>query len=140
MGWGIFAPQFAFLQSIANLWIARLSRNTMMLKDKVAIVTGAGTGIGRAISLAYAQEGASMVLVGRTEETLAKVADEVRTLGGEVLTVRANVSEPADAQHMVQEAHERFGRINILVNNAGVFIYKSFLKLSLADWEETIDT
>jgi 3-oxoacyl-[acyl-carrier protein] reductase len=112
----------------------------MMLKDKVAIVTGAGTGIGRAIALAYAQEGAAMVLAGRTEDTLAKVADEVMTLGGDVLTVRANVSEPAEVEHMVQETLDRFGRINILVNNAGVFIYKSFLKLSLADWEETINT
>jgi 3-oxoacyl-[acyl-carrier protein] reductase len=112
----------------------------MKLKDKVAIVTGAGTGIGRAIVLAYAQEGASVVLTGRTEETLAKVAEEVRALGGKALTVRASVSEPSEVQRMVQETLSHFGRVNILVNNAGVFIYRSFLDLSLRDWDETINT
>ena len=112
----------------------------MKLKDKVAIVTGAGTGIGRAIALAYVQEGASVVLVGRTQETLAKVADEVVALGGEALVVRASVSKPPDVRHVVEEALARFGRIQILVNNAGVFIYKGFLDLSLKDWDDTIDT
>jgi 3-oxoacyl-[acyl-carrier protein] reductase len=112
----------------------------MKLKDKVAIVTGAGTGIGRAIALAYVQEGAAVVLVGRTQETLAKVADEIVALGGEALVVRASVSKPPDVRCVVEEALKRFGVINILVNNAGVFIYKGFLELSLKDWDDTIDT
>ena len=112
----------------------------MKLKDKVAIVTGAGTGIGRAIALAYVQEGAAVVLVGRTQETLAKVADEIVALGGEALVVRASVSKPPDVRRVVEEALTRFGVINILVNNAGVFIYKGFLDLSLKDWDDTIDT
>jgi NAD(P)-dependent dehydrogenase (short-subunit alcohol dehydrogenase family) len=103
----------------------------MKLKEKVAIVTGAGTGIGRAIALAYAQEGAEVVLAGRTQETLVKVADEVGALGGEALVVRASVSRPPDVRRVVEEALARFGSINILVNNAGVFIYKGFLDLSL---------
>ena len=112
----------------------------MKLKDKVAIVTGAGTGIGRAIALAYVQEGAAVVLVGRTQETLAKVADEIVALGGEALVVRASVSKPPDVRRVVEDALKRFGVINILVNNAGVFIYKGFLDLSLKDWDDTIDT
>ncbi|MCI0624330.1 MAG: SDR family oxidoreductase [Acidobacteria bacterium] len=112
----------------------------MKLKDKVAIVTGAGTGIGRAIALAYAQEGAALVLTGRTGETLAKVADEVGALGGEALVVRASVADAADVRRMVDEAQARFGEINVLVNNAGVFIYKGFLDLSLSDWDDTINT
>jgi NAD(P)-dependent dehydrogenase (short-subunit alcohol dehydrogenase family) len=112
----------------------------MKLKDKVAIVTGAGTGIGRAIALAYAQEGASVVLTGRREETLARVADEVQTLGGSSLVVRASVAEPDEVQRLVTEAQSHFGRINILVNNAGVFIYKGLLDLSLGEWDETINT
>lgn len=112
----------------------------MKLKEKVAIVTGAGTGIGRAIALAYVQEGAAVVLVGRTQETLAKVADEAVALGGEALVVRASVSKPPDVRRVVEQALERFGTINILVNNAGVFIYKGFLDLSLKDWDDTIDT
>jgi len=112
----------------------------MKLKEKVAIVTGAGTGIGRAIALAYVQEGAAVVLVGRTQETLAKVADEAIALGGEALIVPASVSKPPDVRRVVEEALERFGTVNILVNNAGVFIYKGFLDLSLKDWDDTIDT
>jgi 3-oxoacyl-[acyl-carrier protein] reductase len=112
----------------------------MKLEDKVAIVTGAGSGIGRAIALAFAQEGACVALAGRTEETLVRVADEVRALGGDVLPVRASVSDPADVQRMVQEARSHFGRVNILVNNAGVFVYRRFLDLTLQDWDETIDT
>lgn len=112
----------------------------MKLKDKVAIVTGAGTGIGRAIALAYAREGASVVLTGRTEETLVRVAEEVKALGASVLTVRADVSEPSEVQHLVEAARSHFGGVNILVNNAGVFIYKSVLNLSLRDWDETINT
>lgn len=112
----------------------------MKLKDKVAIVTGAGTGIGRAITLAYAQEGATVVLAGRTEDTLAKVADEVKALGGESLVVRASVSEPEDVRQIVERAEAQFGNIHILVNNAAVFIYKSFLALSLRDWDQTINT
>ena len=112
----------------------------MKLKDKVAIVTGAGTGIGRAIALAYVQEGASVVLVGRTQETLATVAEEVIALGGEALVVRASVSKPPEVRRVVEEALARFGKVQILVNNAGVFIYKGFLDLSLEDWDDTIDT
>jgi 3-oxoacyl-[acyl-carrier protein] reductase len=112
----------------------------MKLEDKVAIVTGAGSGIGRAIALAFAQEGACVALAGRTEETLVRVADEVRALGGDVLPVRASVSDPADVQRMVHEARSHFGRVNILVNNAGVFVYRRFLDLTLQDWDETIDT
>ena len=112
----------------------------MKLKDKVAIVTGAGTGIGRAITFAYVQEGAAVVLVGRTRETLTKVADEVGALGGEALVVRGSVSDPSDVRRIVNEAEARFGSIHILVNNAGVFIYKGFLDLSLKDWDDTIDT
>ena len=112
----------------------------MKLKDKVAIVTGAGTGIGRAIALAYVQEGASVVLVGRTQETLATVAEEVIALGGEALVVCASVSKPPEVRRVVEEALARFGKVQILVNNAGVFIYKGFLDLSLKDWDDTIDT
>ncbi len=112
----------------------------MKLKGKIAIVTGAGTGIGRAITLAYAQEGAGVVLAGRTEKTLLRVADEVKALGGESLVSRGSVSEPEDVRQMVERATGHFGQINILVNNAGVFIYKSFLDLTLRDWDETINT
>ncbi len=112
----------------------------MKLRDKVAIITGAGTGIGRAITLAYAQQGAAVVLVGRTQDTLTKVCDEVKALGGKALAVRASVSEPQDVCRIGEQAEAQFGTVNILVNNAGVFIHKNFLDLSQRDWDETMNT
>jgi len=112
----------------------------MKLKEKIAIVTGAGTGIGRAIAIAFAQEGATVVLAGRTEERLLSVAQEINGLGGSVLPVRADVSNPSDVHLLVESATRQYGRINILVNNAGVFIYKDLLSLSIREWDDTINT
>jgi 3-oxoacyl-[acyl-carrier protein] reductase len=112
----------------------------MKLKDKIAIVTGAGTGIGRAIALSFAQEGAAVVLAGRTEERLLGVADEIKSLGGDAFPLRADVSNPAEVQQLVESAMRHYGKINILVNNAGVFIYKNLMKLTIREWDETINT
>ena len=112
----------------------------MKLKDKIAIVTGAGTGIGRAIAISFAQEGAAVVLVGRTEERLLGVADEIKSLGGDAFPLRADVSNPAEVQQLVESATRHYGKINILVNNAGVFIYKNLMELTIREWDETINT
>jgi NAD(P)-dependent dehydrogenase (short-subunit alcohol dehydrogenase family) len=91
-----------------------------MLEGKVALVTGASQGLGRALALAYAGEGSSLVLNSRTEEGVRPVAEEAENLGAEVLGLAADVSEDADVEEMVGAAVERFGYVDVLVNNAGL--------------------
>ncbi|HEV2744962.1 MAG TPA: SDR family NAD(P)-dependent oxidoreductase, partial [Rubrobacter sp.] len=91
-----------------------------MLQGKVALVTGASQGLGRALALAYAKEGASLVVNSRSEEGVRPVAEEAEELGAQVLAVAADVSRGDDARRLVNGAVERFGGIDILVNNAGL--------------------
>ena len=90
----------------------------MPLEGKVALVTGASRGLGRAIALAFAGEGAALALCARREEALQQVAGEVRRLGRRVLAVPADVRSPRDLERLVALTLERFGRVDILVNNA----------------------
>jgi NAD(P)-dependent dehydrogenase (short-subunit alcohol dehydrogenase family) len=91
-----------------------------MLEDKVTLITGASQGLGRALALAFAREGARVVLNARSEEFIRPVAAEVEEAGAEVLAVAADVSKGADVERLVGEAVGRFGRIDVLVNNAGL--------------------
>jgi NAD(P)-dependent dehydrogenase (short-subunit alcohol dehydrogenase family) len=91
-----------------------------MLEGKVALVTGASRGLGRALALAYAQEGAKLVLNARSEESLKPVAEEAEAAGAEVVAVPADVASAADVQGLVEAAVGRFGGIDVLVNNAGL--------------------
>ena len=91
-----------------------------MLQGKVALVTGASQGLGRALALAYAKEGASLVVNSRSEEGIRPVAEEVEGLGAEVLAVAADVSRGEDARRLVDKAVGRFGGVDVLVNNAGL--------------------
>ncbi|MDQ3317265.1 MAG: SDR family NAD(P)-dependent oxidoreductase [Actinomycetota bacterium] len=91
-----------------------------MLEGKVALITGASQGLGRALALAYAKEGARLVINSRSEEGIRPVAEEVEGLGAEVLAVAADVSKGEDAQRLVEETTGRFGGIDVVVNNAGL--------------------
>ena len=91
-----------------------------MLEDKVTLITGASQGLGRALALAFANEGAQVVVNARSEETIRPVAEGFENTGAEVLAVAADVSKSADVERMVNETVERFGRIDVLVNNAGL--------------------
>jgi NAD(P)-dependent dehydrogenase (short-subunit alcohol dehydrogenase family) len=91
-----------------------------MLQGRVALITGASQGLGRALALAYAEEGASVVINSRSEESISPVAEEAGNVGAEVLALAADVAKGADVERLVGTAVERFGRIDVLVNNAGV--------------------
>jgi NAD(P)-dependent dehydrogenase (short-subunit alcohol dehydrogenase family) len=90
------------------------------LKDKVTLITGASQGLGRALALAFAREGARVVVNARSEDSVRPVAGEVEDVGGEVLAVAADVSNGADVERLVGESVDRFGKIDVLVNNAGL--------------------
>ena len=91
-----------------------------MLQGKVALITGASQGLGKALALAYAKEGASLVVNSRSEGSIRPVAEEVERLGVKVLAVAADVSKGEDARRLVDVAVAEFGGIDVLVNNAGL--------------------
>ena len=91
-----------------------------MLEGKVALITGASQGLGRALALAFAREGGRVAINSRSEESIRPVAEEAESLGAEVVALAADVSRGADVERLVGAAAERFGKIDVLVNNAGV--------------------
>jgi NAD(P)-dependent dehydrogenase (short-subunit alcohol dehydrogenase family) len=108
----------------------------MDLADKVAVITGGGTGIGRATALLFAREGAAVVLAGRRGEPLAKTAREITEAGGRAGAVVTDVAEPAQVERLFAEAEKLFGRIDILFNNAGVFVGgREGFDFSAEEWE-----
>jgi len=92
----------------------------MRLADKVALVTGAASGIGRETALLFAREGAAVVAVDVNDEECQRTVDEIERNAGQALCVRADVSSSADCEAMVRAAEDRFGRLNVLFNNAGI--------------------
>jgi len=109
------------------------------LAGRVAIVTGGGRGLGKAIALAYAAEGADLVLVGRGQEELDQAAREAEALGRRALAVSANVADPADVNRMVQTALDAFGKVDILMNAAGQRAVFPTTELAYEDWQRVID-
>ncbi len=111
----------------------------MLLRDKVALVTGASRGIGRAISLGFAAEGADLIICARTESQIRALAEEIRAKGRRCLGVVASVENETEVNRMVEEGLAMFGRIDILVNNAGLSNPKPFLETTMADWDEALN-
>ncbi len=107
----------------------------MKLARQVALVTGASGGIGRAIALAFAREGADMALAARTEETLKIVAREVEGQGRRALPLPTDVSDETQVQRLVDRAQGAFGRIDLLVTAAGVGAFAPIESSLLSDWE-----
>ena len=111
----------------------------MKLRDKVAIVTGGGRGIGRATALLLAREGAAVVLAARSAAEIEAVAREVRELGAQALPVVTDVAQKDDIARLVQRTLEGFGRIDILVNNAGIGIpLRDVVDLGLDEWSRVL--
>lgn len=110
-----------------------------MLQDKIAIITGASSGIGRATALRFAKEGAALVVNARGEEALSRLADEIAAMGARVIAVAGDVSDEETHRRMVDAAFENFGRLDIAVNNAGtVGPYKPLADVSLKEWQDTL--
>lgn len=109
------------------------------LKGKVVLVTGASRGIGRAIALAFAEEGARLMLASRTEETLRSAAKDVEGRGSEARTRVSDVTDPGQAEALVAAAHREYGRIDVLVNNAGGGLAKAFEAVSNEEWEQVVN-
>ena len=107
----------------------------MRLSGKVAIVTGGNRGIGKAISLAFAGEGAKVVVVGRNKSRCNEVADQITEEGGEAIGIQVDVASEADVARMAKQTRDKYRRIDILVNNAAVNLpYRAVTELTLEEW------
>ncbi|WP_336771074.1 3-ketoacyl-ACP reductase [Paenibacillus sp. MMO-58] len=106
---------------------------------KVALITGAGRGIGRAVAIAFAQEGIHVGLVGRTLENLHKVAEELKQYGVKVALASADVADLASISAAVESIRAELGAIDILINNAGISKFGGFMDLTPEEWTNIID-
>ena len=109
------------------------------LPDRVAVVTGASNGLGRAIAEMFAAEGAKVVLAARRKAVLDEVVADIEKGGGTALAVAADVTKETDVVALFKAAKDKFGRVDILVNNAGVPNFKPTEEMSLADWQAIVD-
>jgi len=110
-----------------------------MLPDKIAIVTGASKGIGRAIALRLAKEGANVVIADVDKDEGEKVAQMIREIGRDCLAVKCDVSNVQEVEDMVEKTMQKLGRIDILVNNAGVSSMAPMVELEEKDWDFNMD-
>jgi len=109
------------------------------LEGRVAIVTGASSGLGRGIAEKLAGEGAKVVLAARRKDMLDQIGADIKRSGGAALAVPTDVTKEADVVALFKKAHAAFGRVDILVNNAGVPNFKPTDEMSLADWQAIVD-
>lgn len=110
------------------------------LEGRTVLVTGAGRGIGRAIALTVARHGASVVLASRTAEALEEVAAAIAAEGGTAVAVPTDVRRREEVERLVARAVESTGRLDAVVSNAGVFVWKPLEKLSEEEWDRVLDT
>ncbi|MGA1193173.1 MAG: 3-oxoacyl-[acyl-carrier-protein] reductase [Kiritimatiellia bacterium] len=108
------------------------------LNGKIAIVTGASSGIGQAVAIAMAQAGADVAVCGQNEERLAATAEKVTAAGRKVLQYAMNISQAEPVQKMVEDVHKQWGRIDIMVNNAGITRDGLIIRMTEQDWDEVL--
>lgn len=111
-----------------------------MLKDKIALITGASRGIGKGIALKFAQQGATILLVGRKMPGLEAAAEEIRALGGKADCFTADVAKEDDVTHLVDQVMAKYGRVDILVNNAGISKEMPLMEMPVSVFDEIMTT
>jgi NAD(P)-dependent dehydrogenase (short-subunit alcohol dehydrogenase family) len=109
------------------------------LEGKIALVTGAASGIGRAVAIVFAREGAKVVVADIVDTKGAETVKIIKEEGGDAIFVHADVSRPSDAEAMVKAAVERYGRIDVLHNNAGIPLVKTVTETTEEEWDRIID-
>jgi len=107
-------------------------------KDKVVIVTGAGRGIGKEIALSFAKAGAKVAVVDIDEESAKKTVDEIKAMGGEAAAYKVDISDYNQVKNMVDDVVKKYGKVDILVNNAAIWLVKPFKDTKPEDWEREI--
>lgn len=118
----------------------RLPENLQHLKDQVALVTGASRGIGKAIALSLASEGAKVVVnYARSSSAAEAVVQEITEAGGEAIALGADVSKSEEVDTLIQNIQDKFGTIDVLINNAGITKDTLMLRMKLEDWQAVID-
>lgn len=110
------------------------------IEDQVAIVSGASEGIGRALAVALADAGAHVALASRTQPALEEVASEIEKLGRKALVVPTDLTDVAQIRALVEKTHTRFGKVDILINNAAWTATVEALQVTEAQWDQTLDT
>ena len=111
----------------------------MRLKDKVAIITGGGSGIGQGTCIRLAEEGANIAVLDVDIEAARSTASEIEQMGGSSLALKADVSSASEVEAAVNEVFSTFGKVDILVNNAGISHLSSIAKMAEEDWDKTLD-
>lgn len=111
-----------------------------MLKDKIALITGASRGIGKGIALKFAQQGATILLVGRKMPGLEAAAEEIRALGAKADCFTADVAKEDDVTHLVDQVMAKYGRVDILVNNAGISKEMPLMEMPVSVFDEIMTT
>ncbi|NEO28553.1 MAG: 3-oxoacyl-ACP reductase FabG, partial [Kamptonema sp. SIO4C4] len=118
----------------------RLPESVQNLRDQVALVTGASRGIGKAIALSLASEGAKVAInYARSSEAADQIVSEIEAAGGSAIALQADVSQAEDVDTLISKTKEQFGRIDILVNNAGITRDTLLLRMKLEDWQAVIN-
>lgn len=112
----------------------------MKLQGKVAIITGASKGIGKGIAIRYAQEGAAVVLASRSLNVLQATTDRIKSTGGKALALEVDVTDYNNVSRMVEQSVEHFGRLDIMVNNAGISMARPSEDLAPEDWHRALST
>ena len=112
----------------------------MKLKDKIALVTGSSRGVGRAVALGLAKQGANVVVNYTSNENAAsEVVETIQSMGGKAIAVKADVAQKAEAENLVNSAIDTFGRLDILVNNAGFTRPAMMIKMTEDQWDQVVD-